>query len=398
MIKYFKWYIFFLLKLALIVSLNYSCSKSIKRNPVPEQKSEIAHISGISNARFWGDEPLPDEKIKFETPEELNALYPELFENSHEYLSISGGGPNGAFSAGLLVGWTLAGDRPEFEIVTGISTGALVAPFAFLGSSYDKQLQEVFTTVSVGDISKRRGLLGLITGDSISSSKPLRDLISKNMNEQVVKKLAEEYKRGRRLYIITTNLDADRPVIWDITAIAASGSSLSRELIIDVLLASSSVPAMFPPVYIGVEADGRCYDEMHVDGGTSTQVFFYPASLEWGKKVLEELVIKDKPKVYVILNSLLNPKYQATDSRLLPIAVRSIRSLIRNQGESELYRIFLSTKRDGLDYNLAYIPDGFDPGVEEQFDSKYMKPLFDLGYEMARSGYPWKKKPPSFIQ
>jgi len=398
MITYFKWCIFLLLKLVLVVSLNYSCTKNVKRNPVPEQKSEIAHISGIPNARIWGDEPLPDEKIMFETPEELNALYPELFDKSHEYLSISGGGPNGAFSAGLLVGWTLAGDRPEFEIVTGISTGALVAPFAFLGPKYDEQLREVFTNVSAQDISKRRGLFVLVIGDSISSSKPLRELISKYMNQQVVNQLAEEYKRGRRLYIVTTNLDADRPVIWDITAIAASGSSRSRELIIDVLLASASVPAMFPPVYIGVEADGRYYDEMHVDGGTSAQVFFYPASFEWGKKVLEELVIRGKPKVYVILNSLLKPKYQATDSRLIPIAVRSIRSLIRNQGESELYRIFLSTKRDGLDYNLAYIPDGFDPGVEEQFDSKYMKPLFDLGYEMAISGYPWSKKPPSFIQ
>ncbi len=373
-----------------------ACSENNKLAAVPGEKIDIVQIPSIPNARFWGDVPLSEEFIQTHSPEEIISIYPELFNKPHEYLTISGGGPNGAFGAGLLAGWTESGNRPEFEIVTGVSTGALIAPFAFLGSAYDDQLKEVYTSISESDISRNRGILELIFSDSMKSSEPLRSLIARYINHSVLEKLKEEYNAGRRLYIVTTNLDAERPVIWDITAIAASNSDNRLDLIRDVLLASASVPAVFPPVYIEVEAQGERYHEMHVDGGASAQVFFYPAFLEWGEAILQDLVIHHNPKIYVILNSRLSPEYKEVESKILPIAEHSLRSIIRNQAQSELYRIYYYSRRDGLDYNLAYIPNSFDAGVKEQFDPEYMRRIYNLGFDMASSGYPWEKQPPAF--
>jgi len=378
------------------VTITTGCAPLVTRNPVPMAKSQNAQIPDIPLARFWGDELPPRVKEKLALPkEEIKALFPEIYGKPHDYLSISGGGANGAFGAGLLVGWTEAGNRPKFDIVTGISTGALIAPFAFLGPSYDQQLKEVYTEFSTSDILKRRGLFKIARGDAISDTEPLRELMAKYINRQVLEQFSAAYKKGRRLYIGTTNLDADRPVIWDVTAIAASGAPNALDLIHDVLVASASVPGAFPPVYIEVEADGERYDEMHVDGGVSSQVFLYPVSLDW-RQILEILEVKGKPNVYVIRNSRLLPSYKVIDPKLLPIAGRSISSLIRTQGIGDLYRIYLGAQRDGIDYNLAYIPDNFELTQREPFDKHYMQLLFDLGYKMAKSGYPWKKQPPGF--
>ncbi len=385
-----------LIVVASLVTITTGCAPLVTRNPVVRDKSQNAHIPDIPLARFWGDELPSRLKKRLEnTREEIKASFPETFGKPHNYLSVSGGGANGAFGAGLLVGWTEAGNRPKFDIVTGISTGALIAPFAFLGPSYDQQLQEIYTTLSTKDLLKRRSLLKLLRSDSIANSEPFRGLIAKYINEQILEQLADAYKKGRRLFIGTTNLDADRPVIWDVTAIAASGAPNALDLIHDVLLASASIPGAFPPVYIEVEADGERYDEMHVDGGVTSQVFLYPVSVDW-RQVMELLEVKGTPQVYVIRNARLLPNYKITDPKLLPIAERSISSLIRTQGVGDLYRIYLGTQRDGVGYNLAYIPDYVDLTPKEQFDPHYMQILFDLGYKMAKSGYPWKKQPPGF--
>ena len=207
--------------------------------------------------------------------------------------------------------------------------------------------------------------------------------------------IAEEYKKGRRLFIGTTNLDADRPVIWNIGAIAASGYPRSTSLVVDVLLASASIPGIFPPVFIEVEADGKSYDEIHVDGGASSQVFLYPVSLDLGQ-IRKELEIEGKHRIFLIRNSFLQPKWKAVKPRLAQIAGRSLGTLIRNQGIGDLYRIYLAAQRDGIEYNLAFIPEDFKMESKEQFDLEYMSRLFDLGYQMAKNGYPWKKAPIGF--
>lgn len=388
--------IFFLVFL-LVTTLVCSCASLPQRNPLPDDFAGMAEIPGMSErVRFWGDEPPPYERAWLgQSREELMAQYSGVMGREHNYLAISGGGPQGAFGAGLLVGWTEAGTRPEFTMVTGISTGALSAPFAFLGPAYDAQLKEIYTRYSTDDLVKKRSILAIVTGDSATSTKPLRALVARYFNEQVIDAIAQEFRKGRQLFIGTTDLDADRPVIWNITRIAASGDPKAVELIHKVLVASASIPVAFPPVIIEVEADGKRYDEMHADGGTSTQIFLYPVGLDWDL-VIEKLEVKGEPSVYLIRNARLRPVRKAMIRKVFPIADRSISSLIRTQGIGDMYRVYLAAERDGIDYNLAYVPDDFNEKPKEMFDPEYMKRLFDVGYKMAKSGFPWKKAPPGF--
>ncbi len=373
-----------------------SCASVPKRNPVPEELSRTAQIPDIPYARIWGDELPHDLENRLAVGKaQIETHNPDALRQPHTYLALSGGGANGAFGAGLLAGWTEAGNRPNFNIVTGVSTGSLIAPLAFLGPAYDAKLKRFYTTVSTEDILKRRNVLAAVTGDALASTEPLQKLMTEIYDQKMLKEIAVEYGKGRRLWIGTTNLDADRPVIWNIGAIATKGDSKALELFQKVLLASASIPGAFPPVYIEVEANGRRYDEMHVDGGATTQVFLYPASLDW-RQVAKKLGLKGETRIYVIRNSRLEPEWEAVKPTLGPIAKRSISTLIRTQGIGDLYRIYLGAQRDNIDYNLAYIPEDFEAQPKEEFDPEYMKKLFDLGYHLAKSGYPWKKAPPGF--
>ena len=225
----------------------------------------------------------------------------------------------------------------------------------------------------------------------------LKSLLAKYVNEQVTSAIAAEYAKGRRLYIGTTNLDANRPVLWDITAIAASGQPSALELIRKVMLASASIPVVFPPVYFQVEYEGSTYDELHVDGGTAQQVFVYPAAIDWSK-IMDKLgVPPDTSKAYVIRNASTNPKWEPIKSAtILPIAGRSIGSLIRAQGIGDLNQIYLLCQRDQIEFNLAQIPSTFDKTENELFDREYMQALYEVGYNLAKNGYPWQKHPPYY--
>ena len=183
------------------------------------------------------------------------------------YLAISGGGDNGAYGAGFLNGWTAAGTRPLFKVVTGVSTGALIAPFAFLGPKYDYVLERVYTTSSQADIFKKRGLIKGVTSDAMADSQPLANLIASYATRELLDEIAAEYAKGRILLVGTANLDSLEPVVWNMTAIAASQDPNALELFRRILLASASIPAAFPPVMIDVTVDGTTFQEMHVDGG-----------------------------------------------------------------------------------------------------------------------------------
>lgn len=385
-----------LLAIISIAHLLSGCGTIPVRRPLPEQFGDQAQIHGIPLARFWGDEVPSHVGAVFRQPDEsLKQKFSAIFGREHHYLALSGGGADGAFGAGLLAGWSAAGDRPEFIIVTGVSTGALMAPFAFLGSAYDGQLKEMYTTYFTKDLLIRRNLLAALTGTSAADTTPLRKMVAKYVNKQVMEAIAAEYRKGRRLWIGTVNLDAKRPVIWDIGQIASSGRPEALSLIHSVILASASIPAAFPPVFIEVEAGGKRYDELHVDGGTASQVFLYPSHLDF-KVVLRRLEVKGTPKAYVIRNSFLKPEWETVSPKILRIAGISIESLIRTQGIGDMYRIFLDCQRDGIDYNLAYIPEDFDEKPNEEFDPVYMGKLFDLGYQLAKTGSPWVKGPPGF--
>ncbi len=370
----------------------------LARKPVPPELTLQVGIEGIPEARFWGDEwpPLELEKFTTYTDADLRKHYSGVYDRAHHYLAISGGGARGAFGAGIFSGWTASGTRPEFSMVTGVSTGALTAPFAFLGPDYDDILKKVYTTTSTKDILKKRNIFFAFFGDAMSDTTPLKTLLAKYITADVIGAIASEYRRGRCLYIGTVNLDAGRPVIWDIGAIAVSNSSHKLELIHNILQASSAIPIAFPPVGIPVEYNGRQYEELHVDGGTGSQVFAYPACVDW-KLIKKKLRVQGTPRVYVIRNSFLKPGHQGIKRSILPIAYRSIESLIRTQGIGDLYQIQALCERDDNDFNLAYIPAEFTEESNEMFDPVFMGKLYKLGYQMARKGYPWVKAPPGFI-
>jgi len=360
-----------------------------REHPLPAALAADAAIPGIPDARYWGDE-RPAGLTAWLTLREdaLRARYGGIMNRRHNYLVTSGGGGDGAFGAGLLVGWTEAGTRPEFQIVTGISTGALMAAYVFLGADYDPVLREVYTGFSTKDLVTLRGPFRIIRGDAVMSTRPLRRKIAEYIDEDVIARIAEEGRKGRSLLVGTTNLDAGRPVIWDITRIAASGSPRAASLIHDVILASASIPGVFPPVRIEVEAGGRRYDEMHVDGGVTAQLFFSPASADW-RRIARRLNVQGEPRLYVIRNAKLRPDWQTVKPRLLPIMNRSIDTLIRTQGIGDLAEIYIAARDQGLDYRLAYIPASFYAVSSEPFDKDYMNKLFRLGERKGREGEPW---------
>ncbi len=378
-------------------SMTLSCATLKTRNPLPEDLSPGALVLGSDKMRMWGDRtPRYVEDLVKLQPVELKDQFPALFNSAHNYLAISGGGANGAFGAGLLLGWTEKGDRPEFSIVTGVSTGALTAPFAFLGPGYDEQLKAVYTTTSTKDILKIRSKLKILTGDSAASSEALQKMLVNYIDQDIMEAIASEHLKGRRLLIGTVNLDAGRPVIWNIGEIAASGNPNALDLIRDVLLASASIPGVFPPVFVEVQSNGVTYDEMHVDGGTASQVFIYPTGVDLSD-IIEKLKVDGKPRAYIIRNSRLEPEWKTVEPKLRHIALRTTDTLIMNQGYGDLYRIYLRNKQDGVDFNLAFIPDEFNLKAKEAFDSEYMGKLFELGYQMGKQGYPWEKVPPGLL-
>lgn len=367
--------------------------------PVIDEGQPVT-VDGISGVRYWGDESSPD-MIK-----EGLASYNREIEARRSagrtgplppaaYLAISGGGENGAFGAGLLVGWTAAGTRPSFKVVTGISTGALIAPFAFLGRAYDSELQKAYTTMSGQDVMESRWFTAALWDDAMADNAPLRKTVARLVSQEMLDAIAAEYKKGRILLIGTTDLDARRPVIWDIGKLAVSQSPKALELFRNLLVASAAMPGAFPPTMINVEVDGKSYQEMHVDGGATSQVFVYPPGLDIAAFDRANAITRQR-RLYVIRNARLDPDWAQVDRQTLSISARALASLIQTQGIGDLYRIYLAAQRDRIDFNLAFIPSSFNVPLPRPFDTHYMEELFKLGYTLGVKGYPWAKVPPGY--
>jgi hypothetical protein len=380
-----------------------ACAAAIARNPVPPALEGDAQVVGMGPTpiRYWGDQlpPNADAMVKVKW-EQVRASRPEMLARGRRpvvnFLALSGGGSDGAFGAGVLGGWTVAGTRPQFDVVTGVSTGALTAPFAFLGPKYDAALKEVFTTSDTQDIAIMRPVRGLIGGDSLASNAPLAKVVAHYVTPEFLAEVAAEHRKGRRLLIGTTNLDAERPVIWDMGAIASSGSPEALDLFRTVLLSSAAIPAVFPPGFIKVAADGGTYEEMHVDGGATREVFLVPTQF-MASRIDARLGINPVRRAYIIRNGHVSPEYKPVKARTLSIAGRAVSSLIKSQGVGDLYELYVFAKKNNIDYNLAYIPGDFPDTSTQSFDPVYMSKLYDLGYRMAAAGYPWKKTPPRLV-
>jgi predicted acylesterase/phospholipase RssA len=374
-----------------------ACASAPLHLAPPADAYESAAPAGYGPIRFWADAaPENIEALVKERVALLNSRFADTIAAGQpirfSYLALSGGGANGAFGAGLLNGWTENGTRPEFEVVTGISTGALIAPFAFLGPEWDDALGEAYTTMTTDSILNLSILKGLIGGLALADSRPFRQTIENFATEEMFRQIAVEHRKGRRLYVGTTALDAARPVVWDIGAIANSGVPGALDLFRTIILASASIPGAFPPVLIDVEAEGKQYSELHVDGGVTAQVFAYPAQIKL-RDFNKLLPTSFERTIYVIRNTTVRPSYENIRPRLLPLAMRSISVLISSQGTGDLYRIAADAKRDGIAFRLESIPESWDKEPKEPFDQKYMTALFALGEKMGREGIRWRDKP-----
>jgi len=385
-----------------LAMLGAACAR-IERQPVPAPLVAHAMVPGLANARFWGDE-VPKDVVAFvqtHMPGVARMASRSALEMGRplvEYLALSGGAEDGAFGAGLLVGWSKRGDRPQFEVVTGVSAGALIAPYAFLGPSYDSQLAELWTTFDSGMVATPQVLAGLLGAEAIADTAPLRELIAKHVDRRMLRQIAQEYRGGRLLMIGTTNLDAQRQVIWNMGEIAAAAGRDpdAAQLFRDVLLASASIPGIFPPVHVKVRVGDRVFEEMHVDGGPTRQVFLAPAqfSLRTFDSFYPQPPIR---RVYVVRNGKLTPAYEAVQANTLAISARSLFTVTKNQGIGDINRIYAMTQRDGAEFRLASIPASFTAESKQSFDPVYMKALFDVGFRIGLEGKAWVRTAPEAV-
>ena len=386
--------------LAVLIFTLQGCATLTRYNPPTQAMESEVQIPGLPDVRAWGDAPSPSlqqstrESLEQEKAANHGKLEPVIYG-----LALSGGGQDGAFGAGILCGWSETHTRPQFKLVTGISTGSLQAPFAFLGPAYDHVLKEAYTTVSDKDIYKAHKPLAILLSlvnikplPSLAENKPMEELVARLVDDKLLAEIAQEHRKGRRLLIGTTQMDAQRLVIWNMGAIANSGSPQALALFRKIMVASASIPAFFPPQYFEVEAGGRRYQEMHGDGGVMTEVMLYENAI----KPFSIAGQRDR-RLYIIRNEQVYPQWKNIKPQLKDIASRAVDSLLKSQGIGDLFRLYTYAQRDDLDYNLAFIPKDFTLKSTSEFDTAYMNALFKVGHDMGCCGYPWSKAPPDFI-
>lgn len=384
-----------------LLLLATGCASTIKHSPLAEADYYQVDFNQLAPERWWGDTVPADLELGYrQSIKGLMARYADDiaadpdFVPTSDALVLSGGSADGAFGVGILAGWTESGTRPEFDYVTGISTGAMIAPLAFLGSDYDQMLAEAYTSISRDNIFRSLGLSGLLWGSAFADTKPLSELLEQYITEDVVRAIAAEQKRGRSLIIQTTQFDALRPTVWNITAIAANRGAEATPLIRRIILASAAVPGMFPPVTLEWESNGQRFTELHVDGAVTSQVFAYPAQIRVAE-LDKAMGVKVKRRMYVIQNSNAVSFYDRAPVNTIPIMRRALSGLLLSQLNRDVERIYYLTQRDGIEFNMIAIPDTFKADRSNEFDRNYMIKLFELGRGIAQSGEFWQPLPRS---
>lgn len=378
-----------LILIALATLLAGCATMGLGRIPVPAALTKVAtiptlNLSSSSALRYWGD-------VHIDQPNgPRNAALYENFaaiaaSRQIELLALSGGGYNGAFGTGYLLGWSKHGDRPEFQIVTGISVGALIAPFAFLGSAYDQRLLEAFEYLIAGN-KGGNSFLGVLFGSpGLESSEPIARAIETIITAETLVEIGALHKTGRRLLIGTTNLDAERPVIWDIGAIAISNVPNKVELVRQIMLASSALPGIFPPVLIKVEAEGKLYDELHVDGGITQQVVLLPEnSGPSGNTLLASN--SQRRHLYVIYNGKIAPDYEPVKVAAMDVLLRSVPAFIKSLGRADVKRLRDAAIKYDASYKIVAMPAEVTIKNDFSPDPEYLHKLIQLGYEMGAKG------------
>jgi hypothetical protein len=383
--------------------LGLSACSTLPRNALPAELVDQAAIPGMPVIRANGGKLSPymmaDLSRSFE--QESVEDFPVASDGKIHYphLALSGGGQNGAFGAGLMNGWTKNGTRPVFKIVTGVSSGAMMAPFVFLGPDYDDELQEFYTNTSSNNIFSRLSILPqLLGGESLLDTGPLQSMIAKLVDAEFLYKIADAHKNGRRLYIGTVDLDSQQLAVWNMGLIASSGRPDALDLFRKIMLASSSIPVAFPPVLFKVEADGRKYDELHVDGAVMATVFYSAGVFNF------ESAQKNSPRgpgredIYVIHNGQLGPVHGETRRTLASIAYRSIEVAAKSAVIGDLFFIYTGAQRSQSGFYWVTIPTEVSLESNEMFDPVTMRRLFDFGFAKAQSNDFWFNEPPGLTQ
>ncbi len=341
--------------------------KPPSRGDFTAEQANAAVVPGIPGARFWADDD--------------DAYRAELGGITGPWLALSAGGEDSAFGAGLLTGLSESGKRPDYAVVTGVSSGALLSPFVFLGSSHDADLKRDFVAISAADVFEDRR-----TAESLFDTWPLRDFIGQRVTPALLAEIAAEHRRGRRLIVVTTNIDTGRPVAWNMGAIAAAGGDAAMKLFRDVLLASCAIPGMFPPVLIEVEANGKKFQEMHMDGGLAATIYAAPDSMLLASDA-RHLPMK---QLTVILNSKLVPEFEVTDRTMPGVLGRALSIGVKRATRSAAILLAAAAQHSGTEFNVAYVDQGFDMPSHGLFDPEYMKALFDVGMSQGRSTEPFR--------
>ncbi|MDR7230426.1 hypothetical protein J2X45_001507 [Caulobacter sp. BE264] len=363
-----------------MLGLLLSACGTVSREAFTAQDLGAVAPRGLSDVRFSAADPAAG--LRF-----AQDVHSHTAGRKVNVLAISGGGSNGAYGAGVLVGWTAAGNRPDFDIVTGVSTGALTAPFAYLGKDWDRRLTEAYTSAAADRILEKRGL-DLFFTPSIFRNNALRDLVAKYVDPPLLYAVAIEHAKGRRLMIATTNLDTEEAMIWDMGAIASRGDAAALQLFRDVLVASASIPGVFPPSLIEVEGSNRKLSEMHVDGSVTTPFFVAPETL-----LLSILPGRDQTgpgEVSVIVNGQIDGGFGFTKGDALSIVGRSWIAMNKAQMRTHLTANAAFTRRNGGVFRYTAIPDdakGDFSGLD--FASEGRRALFKLGHDLGKSGAAW---------
>ena len=367
----------FLAPLGLLVA---SCA-SLPRTPYSAADAAAARVLDLRNLRRYADEPVA-------TFTQQQAL----MHGPQTYLALSGGGADGAFGAGALNGWTAAGTRPTFSIVSGVSTGALIAPFAYLGPKYDTTLREFYTSGIAESLLDATNPLNAIFGAGLFGNSRLRELVAKYIDGDLVAAIAAEYAKGRMLFVVTTNLDSQRSAIWDMGRIASLGTVAGLDLFRDVVTASVSLPVVFPPMLVNAEANGVRFQEMHVDGGVMAPVLTLPDAYLRRNTAPG---LKDHLQLFILINNKVEPEFQLVPIKTIDIASRASSTIVKTQTRSILYSTYAFASRNHYGFNLTYIEEDQPVSPSTGFDTAYMRRLFDYGYERARSNRLWSRSPPT---
>lgn len=354
------------------------------RESYSQADAERAEIAGFDNVRA----PLDGEFGAF-----LNKSYPRIHPNVPvKYLAISGGGAGGAFSVGVLKAWSERGDRPTFDFVSGVSTGALIAPFAFLGPQYDDVLEHLYISGVAAELLDRKFIVRGVLGESLYYQKPLRQMVEQYVDRPLVDKIAAEYRKGRNLFVLTTNLDTQRAVLWNMGAIADSPRPDALGLFQNVLIASASIPGAFPAVQIKALVDGRPIVEMHSDGGPSAQIITVPEAILSNVDLPVPADVRGSD-LYLLVNNTLMPEFSITSNSTLSVSTRAYSILVKSQTRQSLYAAYEYSRRAGVGFHLAAIDAAVPYKMNDPFNNTYMRAVFQIGYDRMANGRLWQDRP-----